>query len=79
MSDIRVVRDSCGGQHCLLIYRDGRAIMTIWEGEDIQRRVGDAGIPELDALLETMKLLGLTFDQVACAAEVFFNERNKEN
>lgn len=75
---LRVVRDSVGGQRCLIIYRDMSPIATIWEGQNVATIVRYAGIPELADLLITTQMLGLSFDQLAVTAEVFCNER-KEN
>lgn len=80
---IRVVKDSVAGKRCLVFYKDDKPIFSLWDFEGAAYRAANGfhfrGLDEeLDKLLDTMDALGLSFEQIAVAAEVFCEERNKE-
>lgn len=80
---IRVVRDSVGGQKCLIFYKNDKPILTVWDdqGKPYMSTQGwklEGLDEELDKLISTMKAFGLTFDKIAEAAHVYCEERQRK-
>lgn len=76
----RVVQDGVGGQRCYIVYEGDKPLATIWEDqlfmEALSSRIADlTDVHEIGDVVQTVKALGGTREQVKEAVERLFKEK----
>lgn len=77
--EIEIRQDSVVGKKCLIIYRAGKAISTVWSTDDLARVVRKFSPEAADDLMNvmyTVKQLGGSQDDIQSALGAYF--RNME-
>jgi hypothetical protein len=74
---IVAVLDTVGGTPCLIFYRDGKPLFTLW-GDYVSPRnslyLPDTALENIRALIETTKALGMSGPEIKAAVETYLKE-----